>query len=213
MAKSLVFSRYAGSVDGVDNGIRMPTDSFSARVHNVSVSELMGRLESFLSGEEGPEMYPWAKGFAMGYPLPNWQRELKWDSLQKVRFIESIWSGVDVGSYLVNDLYEFAEDEAGRRIYRKFSDALLDGQQRLTTLEAYLFDKFAVPDVNGVPRFWSDLSRIERRRFSGMHFAKAAVQSWDEGMLRRAYDLRLFGGTPPERHERASDLTLGGSGQ
>lgn len=198
------FRRYEGAPQDGAAGPRMPADELNANLSNLVISELLGRLERFTSGEEGAHMYPWAKGFAMGYPLPTWQRELVWTLEQKVRFIHSIWSGVDVGSYMVNDIYEFV-GPAERQYYREFSEILLDGQQRLTALEEYVYDGFAVPDAAGTPRFWSELSRIERRRFGSFHFAKATIRSWDEALLRRAYDLRAFGGTPHTEAERASN--------
>lgn len=69
-------------------------------VSNLCLSEVLGRFEQFTSGErDGPEMHPWAERFVMGFPLPAWQRPLIWTPDQKVRFILSIWSGVDIGSY------------------------------------------------------------------------------------------------------------------
>ena len=197
------FRRYEGAPQDGAVGPRMPADELNANLSNLIISELLGRLERFTSGEEGPHMYPWAKGFAMGYPLPVFQRELVWKPEQKVRFITSIWSGVDIGSYMVNDIYELM-GEGEDQHYREFSESLLDGQQRLTALEEYLYDGFAVPDATGVPRFWSELSRVERRRFGSFHFAKATIRSWDDGLLLRAYDLRALGGTPHQAHERAS---------
>lgn len=196
------FSRYDGSADA-DETLRMPSDELGANVLNVCISELLLRLELFTKGEEGPHMYPWATRFAMGYPLPRWQRELKWDDEQKVRFIESIWAGVDVGSHLVNNVYEF-EGEGKTLRYREFSQVLLDGQQRLTALEDYVYNRFAVSDAHGVPRFWRELSRAERRRFGNFHFAQATIASYDEALLVRAYNLRALGGTPHEESERAS---------
>lgn len=196
------FHRYAQD-DGQDTGIRMPSVSLEATVHNLTIGELMGRLERFSTGSEGPEMFPWATRFAMGYPLPSWQRPLVWTEGQKVRFIQSLWAGVDVGTYMVNDVYEFVDLGKSGTHYREFSEILLDGQQRLTALEDYLYNRFAVPDDQGVLRFWKDLPRIERRRFSSQHFAKAAVGSWDERFLRGAYDLRAFGGTPHTEAQRA----------
>ena len=195
------FTRYDGAAE-TDDSVRMPSDELGANVLNVCMSELLLRLEQFTNGEEGPHMYPWATRFAMGYPLPYWQRELKWDLEQKVRFIESIWAGVDVGTHLVNDVYEFEGTGASLR-YRKFSQVLLDGQQRLTALEDYLYNRFQVRDSAGVLRYWRDLPKVERRRFGNFHFAKATISSFDEGLLVRAYNLRALGGTPHEENERA----------
>lgn len=203
-AEPEVFKRYAGC-DTADASLLMPTDELDANLSNSTISELIGRLEQFTSNEQGAQMYPWATRFAMGYPLPSWQRELVWTDAQKIRFIESIWAGVDVGSYLVNESWELC-GEGHKTTFREFSEILLDGQQRLTALEAYVCNEFAVPDANGTPRFWRELPQRERRRFGSYHFAKATIASWDERSLRRAYDLRAFGGTPHKDSEKATTL-------
>lgn len=197
------FHRYDSVAE--DSAVRMPEDLLDARVSAVSIAEVLGRFERFTSGDkyEGPAMYPWASRFVMGFPLPEWQRPLVWLPEQKVRFIQSIWAGVDIGSYMLNESYEYEDDAAGVPRFRKFSEVLLDGQQRLSAIEAYVLNEFAVPDFDGVPRFWRELPKVERRRFSSLHFARATVKSWDERKLRLAYDLRAFGGTPHTEAQRA----------
>lgn len=197
------FDRYDGADDS-DNGVRMPTDVLDAKVSNLCITEVLGRYERFTQvGSEESTYYPWADRFVMGFPLPAWQRPLVWSLEQKVKFIESIWAGVDIGSYMVNDQYEYVGEE-GNRSFRLHSEILLDGQQRLSAIEAYVTNKFPVPDVAGDPRYWSDLPRVERRRFGHFHFARANIKSWDEAQLRMAYDLRSLGGTPHTEDQRAS---------
>lgn len=38
----------------------------------------------------------------MGYKLPNWQRQAKWSDEQCSRFLESIWMGSWIGTFMVN---------------------------------------------------------------------------------------------------------------
>ena len=202
--KANQFSRNAGA-ESADANCRMPSNTLDANVANVTIGELLGRLEDFTSGlAGGPEMYPWASRFVMGLPLPSWQRGHTWSREQDIRFIQSIWAGVDIGTYMVNDLCSAVPGVNGKHEhYRENSDILLDGQQRLTALQSYVLNEFPISDVTGKPRFWQDLPLIERRRFSGTHFARASVRSWDEVELRRAYDLRAFGGTAHTEEERA----------
>lgn len=203
MTDPIQFRRYDGASE-VDNGIRMPVDILDARVSNLCISELLGRFERFTDPKSGErDMYPWADRFVMGFPLPSWQRPLVWTIDQKVRFIQSIWSGVDIGSYMINDQWELISTENGD-FYREFSEVLLDGQQRLSAMEEYLLNRFPVPDADGVARYWSDLPKIERRRFGSFHFARGTIKSWDEGRLRLAYDLRAFGGTPHTEDQRGT---------
>ena len=193
------FNRYFDCEDG-NNIRRMPSAVLDTNSSPRSIGELIGRLEDYTANQEKWHAeYCWATRFIMGYPLPSWQRPLVWTEEQKIRFITSIWEEVDVGSYLVNDQFEF---EGG--VYREFSEVLLDGQQRLSALQSYLLSEFPVPDRNGIPCYWNELSRVERRFFSNKTFARAGVRTWDEKQLRRAYDLRSFGGTPHKESERAS---------
>ncbi|HFK1853485.1 TPA: DUF262 domain-containing protein [Pseudomonas aeruginosa] len=204
MATERKFHRYEGC-DRADDKVRMTRDTLDAKVLRLSIGELVGQFERFLNNEgSGPAMYPWATRFVLGFPLPSWQRPLCWTAEQKTRFIESIWAGVDIGSYLVNEAWEYQEDSRGASVYREFSEVLLDGQQRLTAIEDYLLGKIAVPDDSGTPRLWTDLPQVERRRFCQMTFAKACIQSWDEQLLRKVYDLRAFGGTAHTEDQRAS---------
>lgn len=198
------FDRYDG-VGELDNGVRMPTDVLDARVSNLCISEVLGRYERFtVDGSEESSYFPWADRFVMGFPLPSWQRPLVWTLEQKVKFIESIWAGVDIGSYMVNDQYEYV-GKADKKSFRLNSEILLDGQQRLSAIEGYVTNQFSVPDSTGAPRYWASLPLIERRRFSGFHFARANIKSWDENHLRMAYDLRAFGGTAHTEDQRATE--------
>jgi hypothetical protein len=205
---SKLFNRYE-CCEIADAAIQMPSDVIGANVQSSTIGELILRLED-ISDLTKNEMakYPWAKRFVMGYPLPEWQRPVVWTKDQNVKFITSIWSGVDLGSYLVNDVWEFidANPKNGDFRFREFSDVLLDGQQRLTAIQSYLMGQFSVPDATGVERYWSDLPKLERRRFSAIKFTKAYIRTWDEDKLRLAYDLRSFGGTAHTEEQRATKI-------
>lgn len=196
------FNRYDGH-ETADQSIKMPSDALDAKSSRLSIGELIGHFEEFCNEESNmPAMFPWATRFAMGFPLPSWQRELEWTQEQNERFILSIWSGVDLGSYLVNENWEFVKTPEGSH-YREFSEALLDGQQRLTCLEQYITNQFPIPDAKGNPVFWKDVPKIERRRFTLVTFVKATISSWDEDLLRKVYNLRAFGGTAHKESQRA----------
>ncbi|MBA6098549.1 DUF262 domain-containing protein [Pseudomonas juntendi] len=184
------------------NYIRMPQKQLETTLYMHQVHTLASNLEKFTADPaKARAQYPWATRFAMGHPLAPWQRPTVWTDEQKVRFITSIWLGADLGSYLVNDWYAYADRTGAFAIN---SEVLLDGQQRLTALEDYLLGEFGVPDESGQVRYWSELGNVERRRFLNMPFAQAQVHSSDEAALRQAYDLRAFGGTPHTDDQRAT---------
>jgi hypothetical protein len=197
-----VFTIYNGTT-GEAEAQRMPRTTIRATTSPRSVMELLRRLEKFTANPAERELYPWADRFVFGYPLAGWQRQPKWDSDQKVRFITSLWEEVDVGSYLVNDIFEYTKSATGEEYCRELSDILLDGQQRLTALEEYVLNEFPVPDAQGTPCYWEELSRAERRLFGNRTFSRATVKSWDETELRRINALRVFGGTAHTEAEKA----------
>ena len=179
------------------NSIQMPRALVDVRNSAMSIDYLILNYETFLEKEQ--HCYPWAERFVMGFPLPAWQRGFVWTEVQQRRFILSIWNKGDLGSYLVNG-WDMTKD--GR--FKPYSNILLDGQQRLTTLQRYVNNEFSVEDITGVPRHWRDLSKREQRRFGGTTFSRCDFTSWDEALLRQLYDLRNFSGTPHLETERAS---------
>lgn len=201
MKKKSVYDCMAGTTDG-DRKLVMPQPEISSRSSARTIGELVRTLEEFLNNnDEVRANYPWADRFVMGMPLPSWQRQFKWNQDQAARFITSVWTGVDLGSYLINEPanMRFAKDGS----LAPLSDVVLDGQQRLTVLEKYLLGEFAVPDATGTPRYWMDLGQLERRNFRSTCFTRSTVSSYDEALLRRVYDLRNFGGTAHTEDERA----------
>jgi hypothetical protein len=200
------FYRYADT-EGIPNIRIMPKSEIQATTAPRTIAELLSKLEEFTKDETAyRNRYPWTDRFVMGYPLPKWQRPLVWDKAQKTKFITSIWLNVDIGSYLVNDVFEFLKENGKfTDVTQEFSDILLDGQQRLSAVEDYLLGYFPVPDQEGRPVFWKDLSRVERRFFGNKVFSRSVIHCWDEKELRRIYDLRAFGGTSHTPDQRASE--------
>jgi hypothetical protein len=124
----------------------------------------------------------------MGYNLPSWQRPFVWTQAQSIRLIESIWLGLNIGTYTFNRSHE---DPA-------FDNLLIDGQQRLFSIQNYLSDEFPV-----FGHFWSDLCRAEQRSFESRHFHCFITKSTDEEYLRGYYDMMNFGGTAHQEDQRA----------
>ena len=125
----------------------------------------------------------------MGYNLPTWQRPFVWTRAQSVRLIESVWLGLNIGTYTFNRSHENPE----------FDNLLIDGQQRLKAIQDYLSDEFEV-----FGHKWSSLDRVEQRSFEGRHFHCYITKSTDEKYLRGYYDMMNFGGTAHEESQRAS---------
>ena len=140
--------------------------------------------------------YPWAERFILGFPVPDFQRELVWTESQKISFIESIWYHYDIGTFMITD---YQTDNDG--IYVKYSDCLIDGQQRLKAIEDYWNDEFKVLGYK-----WSELDFTDRRSFNNIGFGHHMVYTLDETKLRETYDRLNFGGVAHKESERATKL-------
>lgn len=195
-----IFQRYADD-ETSDPRIQMPQRFLSTTVSHYPIDVLARQLEKYLVDPSSThDRYPWAARFVMGMPVPTWSRGLEWNVGQQARFITAVWSGADLGSYLTND---WCEPASTRRALEENSEILVDGQQRLHSLEMYFLDRLAVPDAQGQPRVWSELDNGERKRFLSTIFSHARVCSDDEVALRKTYDLCALGLAPRSFDQRA----------
>ena len=124
----------------------------------------------------------------MGYNLPTWQRPFVWTQDQSRKLIESIWLGLNIGTYTFNRSYNRPE----------YDNLLIDGQQRLKAIQDYLSNEFQVFGYH-----WGDLDRSEQRRFEVCHFHCYITSSEDEVYLRNYYNMMNFGGVAHKESERA----------
>ncbi|NHN68998.1 hypothetical protein G7W60_14250 [Pseudomonas fluorescens] len=195
-----IFKRYADGGTS-DLHIHMPQRLLPMTVSHCPLEVLVGNWEKYLvDPSSAHEHCPWAARFVMGMPVPTWARGLEWNLGQKSRFISAVWSGADLGSYLTNDWYE--PEIAGRALAEN-SEILVDGQQRLHSLEEYFLERLAVPDAQGQPRIWSELGNGERKRFLSTIFTHMRLSSGDEVALRGTYDLCALGVVPRSFDQRA----------
>ena len=125
----------------------------------------------------------------MGYKLPVWQRDFVWSNDQCVKLIESLWLGINIGTYTFNR----------SRNNEDYDDLLIDGQQRMTAIQKYLDGDFPVFGY-----YWQDLDKVEQRKLTFSHFHCYITESDDENYLRSYYDLVNFSGTAHKEDERAT---------
>lgn len=195
-----IFERYADDQPS-ELRIQMPQRVLATIVSHYPIDVLVGHWEKYLvDPSSAQDRFPWAARFVMGMPVPTWARGLEWNVGQQARFISAVWSGADLGSYLTNDWCEPADT---CRALAENSEILIDGQQRLHSLEEYFLDRLAVPDAQGQPRVWSELSNGERKRFLSTIFTHGRVSSGYEVALRKTYDLCAQGVVPRSFERRA----------
>lgn len=180
----------------------MPSPGLSPSVGPCIISGLIHELRTF-DPEVARLEYPWADRFVMGLPLVPWQREFKWDEEQSRRFITSAWSGVHLGTYIVTDMVIRERVPGPGVVYEPLSNAVIEGQQRLKSIELYVTDQLAVPNARGELTLWSELPRREQRRFENTIFNRGVIRELDERKLKAAYNLMNYGGTPHRESERA----------
>ena len=139
----------------------------------------------------GEDDGPWLCGFR----LPPFQRPAVWSCAQQVRFLESAWLGLHLGTYVVNrvDRWDHRLDKP-----HHMDLWLIDGQQRLRALSAYWQDEFPI-----FGHVWSALDKAERRRFGSYTFTQSVVHVEDEALARELYNRMNFGGTPHVEGQRA----------
>ena len=147
----------------------MPRPALTPQVAPRTIGALMLELKDFDPAKASSEC-PWADRFAMGLPLAPWQRDFKWSEERSRRFITSAWTGVHLGTYVVTDMeLRPAGDGFDGVEYEYLTNCVIEGQQRLKTLELYLTDQLAVPDASGDLALWSEVAERDQRRFGNVH--------------------------------------------
>jgi hypothetical protein len=179
----------------------MPDFRLSVSIGPRTLNELYAGALAFQQNQASVvEMYPWADRFVCGMPLAPWQRPVVWNNDMQSRFIDALWARVDTGSYLVNEWINFT----GRGKETSYlSDVVIDGQQRLTSIERYFRDEIPATASDGRKLLWSETTEVDRRFFKDRIFPRARILTNDEGLLREAYDMRAFGGVRHTEDQRA----------
>ena len=119
--------------------------------------------------------------------LPPFQRPSVWTPEQKVRLIESIWRGLPIGSYVVNDTNSWKPGTNNPQYW------LIDGQQRWQAIIDYVADEFPVLGYS-----YSELSDPDRRYFDDWVFPCYRTRINDVAILQDLYERLAYGGTNPD---------------
>lgn len=129
------------------------------------------------------------------FVLPPFQRPEVWTIEQKIRFIESIWNGLPLGTYVVNRvLTPWA---------CPYDNWLIDGQQRITAILDYVGDAFPIMGYR-----WSELTKQDQSQFGMTPMACLETQITDLAQLEDIYDRLAYGGTPHKPKELSKEARL-----
>jgi hypothetical protein len=159
-------------------GLLMPRQLPFGQVAHYTIDHVIGswREERMLPLREGERRLGW-------FTLPPFQRPAVWTQAQQIKLIESLWLGLPVGAYCYNQ----------PSINHPTQYWLIDGQQRITALLAYVADEFPVFDYR-----WSELGPIEQRGFLHKGFPAVQLNLEDEAVLEDLYNRLAYGGTAHE---------------
>ena len=122
------------------------------------------------------------------YVVPTFQRPLVWSEAQKIRLMESIYLGLPIGSFVVDDSY--TEEIGPAWLW------ILDGQQRLTAITEYMAGAFPVFGYR-----YSELSDVEHRFFRNFPVSVVSSRLTEPAECRDLYERLVYGGTPHDPKE------------
>lgn len=127
-----------------------------------------------------------------GFILPPFQRPPVWDRARQIAFVEAAYLGFNLGTIVWND----ASDVFKGGKFHHTDRWLIDGQQRIAALLAYVANEFAVFAGTPHEHRWSDLNIVERRYFGHIQIGYSKLTTTNEAKLRAAYNALNFAGVP-----------------
>jgi hypothetical protein len=178
--KSWRCAECAAAIKAIHDSRLMPDPFFTGSMHNFSVEHAIGgewREKYMRPLAEGERKLGWMV-------LPPFQRPPVWTTEQRIKLIESIWLELPIGAYIYNSPEQFQHPTEGW---------LIDGQQRVGALFAYVADEFPVFGYR-----YSELPEIERSAFRNKRFPAIELTLTDAAELEDVYNRLAYGGTPHE---------------
>ena len=124
-----------------------------------------------------------------GFTIPSYQRGIVWDETQQIKFIESIWLGLPIGSYI------YATDTFHTENF------LLDGQQRWNSIYRYIEDSFRVFD-----KLYSELESPDVLNFKSKLFPGYIAKDFSESDQREIYERLAYGGTANTKAQETGEV-------
>lgn len=179
--------------------VPMPTPLLRGTTSSRTISDIMRERE--------PEYEKMFVGADLGYEIlghfyiPPFQRPAVWSDDQMRRLNESIWLGISIGGIVIS-----AEGKYDRvtKKYPASADLLLDGQQRLRSIKAYMKKGLRIFVGTEHEHCWDDLSRRQKRRYESTSISYISIDdNHDMERLKEVYNRLNFGGTNHTEDQRA----------
>lgn len=149
---------------------------FQARDRAFTIEQLLPRGGGFYR-----DLAPQERALG-AFILPPFQRPAVWSEDQQIKLVESILDGLPIPPYVVN------RDMDGDYRYDRW---LLDGQQRITAILAFIDGQFSVRGQR-----YEDVSQRDQYWFLSRPLHCLETELTDEGLLKEIYNRLAYGGTP-----------------
>ena len=178
--------------------IQLPEPLFRGRSSALMVSEMVRtRDEHEDLGYEGHHAGYEKVG---AYFVPPFQRPAVWSPEQQRRLVESLHLNISIGSIVVTGSND-ADPVTGRAAIT--CELLIDGQQRLRALTAYMHSGLRIFLGTPYEHCWDELDVTQQRLFRSKPVGYIEIEEGDMETLRELYNRLNFGGTAHTEDQRA----------
>ena len=166
------------------SNFKMPEVIDLGTLNQSTIYSLDTNIYRFRNVGGGSQLTDKAERYVCGYPIPDIQRRVVWDIDKQIKFIESAWKGLPLGTYTIHEI-----DLHHCGTPKRFSGWLIDGQQRLTSIQNYFDDVFPIFGA-----YWSELEDNYKNKFTGIKFSVYRAELWDINLIKELYEILSYGG-------------------
>lgn len=178
--------------------VKLPDPIFEGRTTALMISEIM-RDRDELDNKNSQGYHDGLEAVG-GYFIPPFQRPAVWTKDQQRRLVESVHLKISIGAVVVTSA-DRTDPETG--LFPLSSDLLIDGQQRMRALKAYMFEGLRVFVGTEYEHAYDELDDVQKRMFRSTPIGYIEIRESNMDSLRDLYNRLNFGGTAHTEDQRA----------